>query len=367
MALLLACCATAFKDSAPPLVGQAAGAGWQVARPAEVGLDPARLRGLAAAIGKLGFIRAFLVARNGCLVAEHYRRDHAQGDPQPLHSVAKSVTSAIVGAALRDGLIGDLDRPVAELLPPELAARLAGDRPPITLRHLLTMTSGLASTEFDFNHFEWRSSSDPALALLERERVFPAGSRYRYGTGNAHLLGVAVATASGRSLAEYAQTALFGPAGIVVSRWERDATGRHFGGIEMSMTPRHLARFAQLYAREGMLGGRRILPAAWIEESGRERARTLPAEVHGGEFGYGYLWWLDTVAGHRVLIARGYGDQTLHVVPARDLVVVTNGDWFALDNAVMRRGIALRAMIRGWLEATLPRLASGPAGRRCPI
>ena len=122
MALLLACCATAFKDSAPPLVGQAAGAGWQVARPAEVGLDPARLRGLAAAIGKLGFIRAFLVARNGCLVAEHYRRDHAQGDPQPLHSVAKSVTSAIVGAALRDGLIGDLDRPVAELLPPELAA-----------------------------------------------------------------------------------------------------------------------------------------------------------------------------------------------------------------------------------------------------
>ncbi len=364
--LLLAACIGPDEDAVPPLAGAAADAGWRAARPDSVGLDPARLGRFADDVGKLGFVRALLVARNGCLVAEHYRQGHGQGVAQPLLSISKTVLSAVAGAALRDGLIRDLDQPVAELLPAALAAPLARDSTPITPRHLLTMSSGLISSEIDLNHVAWREMPDPALAILTEDPVFPAGRAFRYGTGNAHVLGAAIAHSSGRRLAEYAQTALLRPAGIVVGAWAKDQTGRDFGGIGIFMTPRHLARFAQLYVQEGRLGGRQILPAAWIADSMAPRFKTVPRDLYG-DYEYGYFWWLRRIGGHPVLVARGFSGQTIHAVPARDLVVVTSSDWFAPDEVATRRFTSLRDEVEGYLADALARLDADPADGRCQI
>ncbi len=363
---LAGACVGPSENDLPRLTGQAAEAGWQAAPAARVGLDPALLAGLARDIGALSFVRALLVTRNGCLVAEHYRQGHTRGRPQPLLSLSKTVMSAIVGAAIRDGLIRDLDQPVGEVLPPDLASLLNTDQPPIRVRHLLTMSSGLASSEIDLHHLTWRDSADPARAVLAADRQFPAGERFHYGTGNAHLLGAAIAHRSGRSLTDYAHDALFAPAGITVSGWEQDDSGRNFGGIGMSMTPRHLARFAQLYVQEGRLDGRQILPAGWIAESMAPRFSTEPRDLYG-DYRYGYFWWLDDIQERRVLVGRGFSGQTIHAVPDLDLTIVTSSDWFAPDEVATYRFQSLRRVIRTYLTATLPVLEKDNATGRCPI
>ena len=365
-ALLLTACVGPDEDAVPHLAGEAATAGWRTARAESVGLDPERLRRFSGGIGALGYVRALLVARNGCLVAEHYRKGHGQGTPQPLLSISKSVLSAVLGVALRDGLVRDLDQPVGALLPPELAAHLAGDDPPITLRHLVTMSSGLISSEIDLNHLVWRAMPDPLLAVLGEDRIYPAGEIFRYGTSNAHVIGAALAHLSRRPLSQYAREALLGPAGIVVSAWEKDDAGRDFGGIGLSMTPRHLARFAQLYVAEGRLGGRQILPAAWIAESMQPRFETVPRDLYG-DYQYGYFWWLRRLGRHRVLVARGFAGQAVHAIPAHDLIVVTSSDWFVPDEIATPRVRKLLGLIEGYLTDALGQLDSNPAGGRCPI
>ena len=363
---LASACVGPSENGLPRLTSQAAEAGWKAAPAARVGLAPARLAGLARDIGALSFVRALLVTRNGCLIAEHYREGHVRGRPQPLLSLSKTVMSAIVGAAIRDGLIRDLDQPLGELLPPDLASLLDTERPPIRVRQLLTMSSGLASSEIDLHHLTWRDSADPARAVLTADRQFPAGERFHYGTGNAHLLGVAIAHRSGRSLADYARDALFAPAGITVSGWERDDSGRNFGGIGMSMTPRHLARFAQLYVQEGRLDGRQILPAGWVAESMTPRFSTEPRNLYG-DYRYGYFWWLDDIAEHHILIGRGFSGQTIHAVPNLDLTIVTSSDWFAPDEVATYRFQTLRGIIRAYLTATLPTLDKAGDKGRCSI
>jgi CubicO group peptidase (beta-lactamase class C family) len=147
------------------------------------------------------------------------------------------------------------------------------------------------------------------------------GGRMLYSTGSTHLLSAALTRATGASTYAYAVRHLARPLGIDLRPWTRDPQGIYFGGNDMLMTPRDMARFGQLYLDGGVANGRRVLPKAWIDSSWVVRTYS-PWNGHG----YGYGWWTRTSNGRPVHFAWGYGGQFIFVVPSLRLVVVTTSE-----------------------------------------
>lgn len=291
------------------------GQGWEVAAPAAAGFDAALLAEGVERVGQAPGVRCLLVARGGRLVVERAWAGARCDRPHDVKSASKSLLSALVGIAREQGLL-DLDTPVAAALANELPPE-PGARERITVRHLLTMTSGLESTS-GAAYGRWVASGNWARYALARPLLHPPGREFAYSTGNSHLLSVLLARASGQSLLAFARRHLLDALGIRVASWQRDPQGFYFGGNSLALTPRALARFGQLYLERGHAAGRQLVPAAWIEESTRVHASGWP-DRYGG---YGYLWWVPGGHPPGTFLAVGYGGQFLYVVPERDLLVV---------------------------------------------
>ena len=326
---------------------------WQLVPAEQAGLDPGRLEQAVEDLGALEGVQGVLVARHGRLVAERYFRGSAGRRPHNMKSASKSVLSALAGLAVESGAL-ELDQPIAELLP-EAADLDDPGKQKIAVRHLLTMTSGLESTSFG-NYGSWVASRNWVRAALERPLQAEPGARFAYSTGGTHLLSAALATAAGRSTHDFARDHLFAPMGIRHSAWARDRQGIHVGGNNLSLLPRDMLKFGQLYLNRGRWAGEQLLPWQWVDESTRpasgawaversearsmtqapgtdgmgrnaepaRRSRALAGPRGRGRIygGYGYLWWLRGPRERGAYIASGYGGQYIYVSPAEDLVVV---------------------------------------------
>ena len=207
----------------------------------------------------------------------------------------------------------------------------------ITIRHLLTHTSGYVWSEGDHFFWAWLWSSDYLRFFLELPFVDELGSRFIYNTGGTHALSAIVARTSGMSTLEFGEQYLFSPIGMDVRRWDRSPEGNYIGGAEMHFTARGMARFGLLYLNGGRWSGEQILPEAWVTESTGEQVKadyqtrndnTMPESwvwpyLEPGNFtGYGYLWWRRDTGGHETFVALGYGGQFIFVIPELQLVVV---------------------------------------------
>jgi CubicO group peptidase (beta-lactamase class C family) len=352
--------------------------GWTISTLDAEGIDPARIGILQQRIerGELRGIDSVLIVRHGRLSYEAYWN----GGPIELHelqSVTKSVTSALVGAAIQRGLLTDLEQPVGSVLP-SFAAAVAHDpnKARIRLVHLLTMSSGLdwdESWPYDDPRntlAQMNASRDWEGYVLSRRAAEEPGTRFVYDSGGVILLGAVLRAVTGGDIAalaeawlfdpmqvesarwsrnperpsevhpgavlramssedaaSFAEGALFSPLGISRSRWFRNPYRPeqvHTGG-GLSLSARDQAKFGQLYLAEGLWLGRRILPAEWVRESTRPWLRAWGAE-------YGFLWWLRSVSGDvRVVEAWGTRGQHIFVVGAFDLVVVVNAHDDAVD------------------------------------
>jgi CubicO group peptidase (beta-lactamase class C family) len=222
----------------------------------------------------------------------------------------------LVGIALADGVIDSLDQPIADLLPAYAGVLDDPAKRAITVRDLLTMQSGLESTS-SRNYGGWVASSDWVRDALRRPVECEPGSCWGYSTGTTHILGVIVARRTGRSLRDYASERLFGPLGIPVRAWDRDPQGNYLGGNNMSFRPVEFLRLGRLLLDEGVVDGRRLIPAEWLDLSWRRYARS----PYNGN-GYGFHWWNRRMGDEHVVFAWGYGGQFLYVVPRLDLAVV---------------------------------------------
>lgn len=291
---------------------------WQLVPADQVGLDADRLEQAVEDIGALDGVHGVLIARRGRLVAERYFRGAAGRRPHNLKSASKSVLSALAGLAVEEGVL-QLDQPIADVLP-EVAGLDDPRKQAITVRHLLTMTSGLESTSFG-NYGSWVASRNWVRAALARPLEAEPGTRFSYSTGGTHLLSATLARAAGKSTYDFAREHLFAPLGIRHSAWARDRQGIHVGGNNLSLLPRDMLKFGQLYLNRGRWSGRQLLPWQWVDKSTRPglagpRGR---GRIYGG---YGYLWWLRGPRERGAYIASGYGGQYIYVSPAEDLVVV---------------------------------------------
>ena len=326
-ALLAACGEGAAARPVPPTARTAAAA------PAVARVDSVQLAAVYAQAAQLPKLRSLLVQWRDTLVAERYFGGATAARPANLKSASKSVISALVGIAVAEGKLPDVDAPIAPLLAPADARLLDSAKRAITLEDLLTMRSGLESTSIR-NYGAWVSSRDWVRYALTRRLVEPpghAGGPMIYSTGNTHLLAAILVRRTGEGLDRYYARTLARPLGIVPRPWPTDPRGIHFGGNEMRMTPREALRFGALYLHGGVAppgtpaAGRQLIPRAWIDSSWTPRT---VSGFSGQEYGYG--WWqrdASTPRGtHRVHFAWGYGGQFVYVVPDLSLVVVATSD-----------------------------------------
>ncbi len=242
-------------------------------------------------------------------------------------SVAKSMTSTLVGAALRDGAIRSMDDKVTDYLP----AMKGSAYDDVSIRQLLTMTSGIRWNEdygdpnadvARFNSHQPEPGVDALVSYLRRlPREAPAGTRWHYSTGETNLVGVLVSAATKRPLAEYLAEKVWGPAGMEQqATWILSKTGQEISGCCIQAATRDYARFGQ-FILDGARSaeGRAIVPDGWLAEA--TSTRTGIGEAGRG---YGYQWWTYDDGS---FAARGIFGQGIFIDPKRRLVIASNANW----------------------------------------
>jgi len=281
------------------------------------GLDQALMARTAAAARRLPRLRSLLILRDGRALAEHRFNGGPPLDrPVNIKSASKSVMSALVGVAIARGVLKGTDQPVLPLLRADAPANPDPRLARVTVGNLLSMQAGLERTSGEY-YGRWVSSPNWVRYALSRSFASDPGGAMLYSTGSTHLLSAMLTRASGRSTLALAREWLGEPLGLTIPSWSADPQGIYFGGNEMRLSPRALARFGELYRHDGVADGHRVLPAGWVAESWTPRT----VSPWSGER-YGYGWFLSDVRGHPVRFAWGYGGQMVYVVPDLGLTVV---------------------------------------------
>jgi CubicO group peptidase (beta-lactamase class C family) len=331
--------------------------------------DRAALAALEQSIrsGEIKGVHSVIVMRGAETVAEWYFEgpDEARGtplgvvkfSPETLHdlrSVTKSVVSLLVGIAVDEGAIKSLDTPVLDYFP-EYAELQTPDLRRITLRHLLSMGSGLHWDEETYAYDDPRNSeiamdaaNDPYRFVLSQPIEAAPGSRFKYSGGDVALMAAVLARATRTPLDGYAQAKLFRPLGIDSVAWHRNAKGTPYAASGLRMRPRDMAKVGRLMLQAGRWEGRPVVAAAWVKTSIQPHARVQPDPKCGGH--YGYFWWLQ--AGCQLsppqpwASAVGNGGQRIALVPELDIVIVVTAGLYnkpgqrQVGNGVVERALA---------------------------
>ncbi|MBX3656681.1 MAG: serine hydrolase [Ramlibacter sp.] len=299
-------------------------------------------------------VTGLLVLRRGEIVAEHYRYGRQEQARFISFSMAKSVTSLLVGMALERGLIASLDDP-AERYAKALEGSAYGQTP---LRHLLRMSSGLRFTE-RYDGLDDMARLSRALATGQPgtvsvlrsidQRLAPSGEKFAYASAETEVLGRVLTGATGRSIAALTAEWLWQPMGAEHDAFWRIGTDRQeqaMGGFNASL--RDWGRLGQLLADDGQVGGRQLLPRAYLmdaTDAERQPAAFVPRKATPF-WGYGYQFWLFPMR-ERTFALQGIHGQAVYVQPASGLVMVQTAVYANASGAQEAEALAERNAL--WL------------------
>lgn len=293
---------------------------------------------LEAAVEKGDYlsVTSVMILEGGEAVYEQYFNGTTSSTRHNTRSATKTINSMLIGAAIADGNIKNVDEPVAKFFRDKRPFANPDKRKnAITIEDIMTMSSSLECD--DGNRFS--RGNEERMYLIEDMAQFyldlpmrgfpvwamppdrqPYGRAFSYCTAGAQLVGLIAGRAAKEDLEAYAQHRLFTPLGFEDITWPRTGAGDVMaaGGLELTTTM--LARLGQLFLNEGVWNGEQILPAAWIKESLQPRAKIDDTTE------YGYLWWLSNYevegASHPVAYMTGNGGNRVIIMPDHDLVVV---------------------------------------------
>jgi CubicO group peptidase (beta-lactamase class C family) len=298
--------------------------GWKTSTPEAQGMDSEIINEMFNHVDKQKYdIHSVLIIRNGHLVTEGYFYPYKKEYRHIINSATKSITSALVGLALEDGFIKSTDQKVVDFFSDMKIENLDAPKKSMTVRNLLTMTTGLEwsenadyGTQNNSSTQMWIEKNQLQYVLNKPMKEEPGKSFY-YNSGASHVLSAIVQKTSGKPSLEYATEKLLKPLGISDISWGADKQGIHSGSGRIFMKPEDLAKYGYLYLNKGKWDGKQLISEKWIEESTRKQIDT----PHGlaGRYGYGYQWWQNKFGGYS---ARGFGGQYLFVVPEHNMVVV---------------------------------------------
>ena len=264
---------------------------------------------------------AFLIIKNDTIQYEKYFNGYQTESIVPSFSMAKSVTSILIGCAIDEGLIKSVDEPITNYIT-ELRRN---DFDKVTIKHLLQMTSGVKFNESYVNPFGDAASFYYGInlrkAISKMEVKTEPGKNFEYISGNTQLLGLVLERSlKGKKITQYLQEKIWQPLGMEYdASWSLD---RKKDGLEktfccLNARARDFAKIGRLYLNKGDWNGKQIVSEKWVEES------TKVDSTAGSAKYYQYQWWINATAG--TYMAQGILGQYVYVNPAKNLVIVRLG------------------------------------------
>jgi len=308
---------------------------WPISTPEAEGIDSSILSEISEDWRRE--LHSLLIFRHGKLIFEKYYRAnnhiYTKDSKHVLFSATKSFTSALIGVAIDKGFIDNISQPVLDFFPEYNYSNPL--KKSLTLKHLLTMTTGFSWNEEPSNDDLRRMyfSLDSVKYVLDKPMVTEPGEYFRYNSGASHLLSAIIQKATGKTAKDFALQYLFNPLGIEEDDvvWMADSDGNAYGGIGLFLTPRNMAKLGQLYLdngywRQDLETPMQIIQPQWITASSSNQIDGIPVYSGYGPVlpvtGYGFQWWI--VDGLNGFSAEGYQGQVIFVNPKMDLVIVFN-------------------------------------------
>lgn len=303
--------------------------------PEQAGADAARLLELCTELQKPQYgLHALMFLRQGKVFYESYAAPYEKGERHSLFSVSKSFTAVAVLFALQEGLLS-LEDKVVSFFPEKLPARPCPNMEKLAVRHLLTMTPGLAAAPHNFRYphlddvindfpysyenFSYENKVDWVADFLHSYLPNPPGEKFIYCSACTYMLSAILQKRTGQTLLEYLQPRLLGPLGIFDARWQKCPSGIEVGGWGLSLCAESLAKFGQFLLQEGEWEGRRLLGAQYIREM-----RSCQVLIHtpGRKTPeqFGYQVWVEGEQG--IYSGVGAFGQAYIVFPEQDAVAV---------------------------------------------
>ncbi|MEQ9506948.1 MAG: serine hydrolase [Hyphomonas sp.] len=269
---------------------------------------------------------SLVILHKGEIRAERYGNRFTAEGRWTSFSVAKSMTSTLIGAAILDGHIKSLDDKVSAYVP-GLAGSPYDD---VTIAQLLTMTSGVAWNEdyedpqSDVAQFDSAEVKDGEIGIVNYMRTLtrahPPGEVWNYSTGETNLIGVLVSEATGKPVADYLSEKIWKPYGMAQdASWLLGSDGHEISGCCIQATTRDFARFGQFLLDGAVTPAGPVVPPGWVTA-----ATSKQAEIGEPGYGYGFQWWTRDDGSY---MADGIFGQGIFIDPNRQLVIASNANW----------------------------------------
>lgn len=327
----------------------------ETAAPTSVGMDSVILKKMTETIAKGDYpnIHSVLIVKNHKLIYENYYAGndeilgkslgvirHHKDSLHDIRSVTKSVVSACIGIAVSQKKITDIEQSVWDFFP-EYAKLEIGEKAKLTIKNLLTMSSGLEwnenipYTDPANSEVQMDASPDPIEFVLSRKSLDTPGTKWNYNGGTTQVLAAIIKKVTGVEVDEYARQYLFEPLGIKRYQWLKFSDSGKTANIPLAaaglrLRSRDMLKFGLLYMNNGTWNRKRILPKDWVQES--HQSHVTREDPVSGTGGYGYQFWIgnDTFNNKAInlAIAVGNGDQRIFFDRTNDLlVVITAGNY----------------------------------------
>ena len=299
--------------------------GWRHSKPEQQGMDSEALAQTFDYIKERNInIHSIQLIRNGDMVLNAYFYPYQERSVHDLASVTKSITSIIIGIAIDKGFISSVNIPVTELFPDCKILNLEMNKRKLTIKNLLTMTSG-----YDCSYqggerqlFDMRKSNDWIQYMLDMPVQYEPGSQFSYCSGNFHLLAGIILKTTGLSPKEFTQKYLFNSLGIKEVIWPTDPNGINFGWGDLHLLPTDMAKIGYLFLKNGKWENKQIVSSHWVHQSTQKHSRPSDNEY------YGFGWWIRPTPDPGIYEALGRDGQRIIVWPAKNIVVVFTGGGF---------------------------------------
>jgi CubicO group peptidase (beta-lactamase class C family) len=284
--------------------------------------------------GQIRDLNSLLIVRNGYLVVEEYFNGSSAEDVHTLQSDSKSITSLLIGIALQQGKIHNVQDKVLDYFPEYAPVRRLDEfKAALTIEDLLTMQTGFDWSESNYDLSPLKQlnecNCDWLRFVLDWQMRERPGTRFEYNSGGVILLGGIIRQVDGISVDHFAQQNLFQPLGISREWWYQGLPQglAHTGG-GLNMRAKDMAKIGYLVLRRGRWQDQQVISENWLAQSMQHHVRN-PRTFGAHPVDYGYLWWLlplDSEQDEDIYTAAGARDQWIFVIPKYDMVVVVTGN-----------------------------------------
>lgn len=329
----LACstCKQLFKEPSlytPYKVPDMLNDGWSTASLEQQGMRLGPIDTMTRLIASDDFknIHSVVIIKNDKLVYENYFNGYDRDMLHNLYSASKSFTSALVGVAIDKGFITDTNTRVMPYFPEYAHLFDSPEKQSITIKHLLTMSSGMSCNDWDpgspAQEDKLYKKNDVLEGLFKVPMAYKPDSASQYCSAGVIALSNIISKTTGQNYTDFAKQSLLDPLGIHAYKWTFREKGRTDRPDQIFLRSRDMCKFGQLFLNGGQWKGKQLISKEWVDASWKSRKRLGNSE-------YGFLWWLFSgyINGEKVYAytAKGNGGQYVFVMPALQLVVAITG------------------------------------------